>query len=123
MGFKLKFSKYSVLSIKLVFYLKHLINFQGGKTPKKATAKSEFMVNLTRKIRKAVFQLQALGHASCQQLRQCQKNCCLLDKPLIQYAAEEAIASGIDTLVFVTGRNKRAIEDHFDTNQGSNPLC
>ena len=40
-----------------------------------------------------------------------------MDKPLIQYAAEEAIAAGIDTLIFVTGRNKRAIEDHFDTNQ------
>ena len=39
-----------------------------------------------------------------------------VDKPLIQYAAEEAIAAGIDTLIFVTGRNKRAIEDHFDAN-------
>lgn len=41
----------------------------------------------------------------------------IVDKPLIQYAAEEAVASGIDTLIFVTGRNKRAIEDHFDGNQ------
>ena len=41
----------------------------------------------------------------------------IVDKPLIQYAAEEAIAAGIDTLIFVTGRNKRAIEDHFDSNQ------
>ena len=40
----------------------------------------------------------------------------VVDKPLIQYAAEEAIAAGIDTLIFVTGRNKRAIEDHFDAN-------
>ena len=40
----------------------------------------------------------------------------ILNKPLIQYAAEEAIAAGIDTLIFVTGRNKRAIEDHFDRN-------
>ena len=39
----------------------------------------------------------------------------IVDKPLIQYAAE-AIAAGIDTLIFVTGRNKRAIEDHFDAN-------
>jgi UTP--glucose-1-phosphate uridylyltransferase len=39
----------------------------------------------------------------------------VVDKPLIQYAAEEAIAAGIDELVFVTGRNKRSIEDHFDT--------
>lgn len=40
----------------------------------------------------------------------------IVDKPLVQYAAEEAIAAGIDTLIFVTGRNKRAIEDHFDSN-------
>ena len=40
----------------------------------------------------------------------------IVDKPLIQYAAEEAIKAGIDTLIFVTGRNKRAIEDHFDSN-------
>ena len=38
----------------------------------------------------------------------------IVDKPLIQYAAEEVIAAGIDNLIFVTGRSKRAIEDHFD---------
>ena len=40
----------------------------------------------------------------------------IVAQPLIQYAVEEAIAAGIDTLIFVTGRNKRAIEDHFDDN-------
>ena len=40
----------------------------------------------------------------------------IVDKPLTQYAVEEAIAAGIDTLIFVTGRNKRAIEDRFDVN-------
>jgi UTP--glucose-1-phosphate uridylyltransferase len=40
----------------------------------------------------------------------------IVDKPLIQYAVEEAISAGIDMLIFVTGRNKRAIEDHFDAN-------
>ncbi len=40
----------------------------------------------------------------------------IVDKPLIQYAAEEALAAGADTLVFITGSSKRAIEDHFDTN-------
>ena len=38
----------------------------------------------------------------------------VVDKPLIQYAAEEAVQAGIDTLIFITGRHKRAIEDHFD---------
>ena len=40
----------------------------------------------------------------------------VINKPLIQYAAEEAVDAGIDTLIFITGRNKRAIEDHFDNN-------
>jgi UTP--glucose-1-phosphate uridylyltransferase len=40
----------------------------------------------------------------------------VVDKPLIQYAVEEALAAGADTMVFVTGSAKRAIEDHFDTN-------
>ena len=38
----------------------------------------------------------------------------VVDKPLIQYAVEEAVAAGITHMVFITGRNKRAIEDHFD---------
>ena len=40
----------------------------------------------------------------------------VVDKPLIQYAVEEALAAGADTMVFITGSSKRAIEDHFDTN-------
>ena len=39
----------------------------------------------------------------------------IVDKPLIQYAVEEAVAAGITDMIFITGRNKRAIEDHFDT--------
>jgi UTP--glucose-1-phosphate uridylyltransferase len=39
----------------------------------------------------------------------------VVDKPLIQYAVEEAYAAGIRHMIFVTGRSKRAIEDHFDT--------
>ena len=41
----------------------------------------------------------------------------IVDKPLIQYVVEEAIAAGIESLIFVTGRNKRAIEYHFDNKQ------
>jgi UTP--glucose-1-phosphate uridylyltransferase len=40
----------------------------------------------------------------------------VVDKPLIQYAVEEALSAGADTMVFITGSSKRAIEDHFDTN-------
>src|SRR5436309_11103386 len=39
----------------------------------------------------------------------------IVDKPLIQYAVEEAYAAGVRQMIFVTGRHKRAIEDHFDT--------
>src|SRR6476646_1742079 len=38
----------------------------------------------------------------------------IVDKPLIQYAVEEAVAAGVTEMIFITGRNKRAIEDHFD---------
>ena len=38
----------------------------------------------------------------------------ILDKPTIQYIIEEAVASGIEDIIVVTGRNKRSIEDHFD---------
>jgi UTP--glucose-1-phosphate uridylyltransferase len=40
----------------------------------------------------------------------------IVDKPLIQYAVEEALSAGADTLIFITGSSKRAIEDHFDSN-------
>src|SRR5258706_4974644 len=42
----------------------------------------------------------------------------VVDKPLIQYAVEEALAAGAQRLVFITGASKRAIEDHFDSDQG-----
>src|SRR5438045_1096688 len=40
----------------------------------------------------------------------------LVDKPIIQYGVEEAVASGVDNIILVTGRGKNAIEDHFDVN-------
>ena len=69
------------------------------------------------KVRKAVFPVAGLGTRFLPATKAMPKELLpIIDKPLIQYAAEEAIAGGIDTLVFITGRNKRAIEDHFDTN-------
>lgn len=68
-------------------------------------------------IKKAVFPVAGLGTRFLPATKAMPKELLpIVDKPLIQYAAEEAIAAGIDTLIFVTGRNKRAIEDHFDTN-------
>lgn len=69
-------------------------------------------------ITKAVFPVAGLGTRFLPATKAMPKELLpILNKPLIQYAVEEAIAAGIDTLIFVTGRNKRAIEDHFDSNQ------
>ena len=68
-------------------------------------------------VRKAVFPVAGFGTRFLPATKAMPKELLpIIDKPLIQYAAEEAIAAGIDTLIFVTGRNKRAIEDHFDSN-------
>ena len=70
-----------------------------------------------KQIRKAVFPVAGFGTRFLPATKAMPKELMpIVDKPLIQYAADEAIAAGIDTLIFVTGRNKRAIEDHFDAN-------
>lgn len=69
-----------------------------------------------RKITKAVFPVAGLGSRFLPATKAQPKEMLpVVDKPLIQYAVEEAVAAGITDLVFITGRNKRAIEDHFDT--------
>ena len=74
-------------------------------------------VKFVQKIKKAVFPVAGFGTRFLPATKAMPKELLpIIDKPLIQYAAEEAIAAGIDTLIFVTGRNKRAIEDHFDSN-------
>jgi len=67
------------------------------------------------KIRKAVFPVAGLGSRFLPATKAQPKEMLpIVDKPLIQYAVEEAVAAGITEMVFITGRNKRAIEDHFD---------
>ena len=69
------------------------------------------------KISKAVFPVAGFGTRFLPATEAMSKKLMPIgDKALIQYVAEEAIAAGIYTLIFVTGRNKRAIEDHFDAN-------
>ena len=71
-----------------------------------------------QKIRKAVFPVAGYGTRFLPATKAMPKELLpIINKPLIQYAVEEAISAGVDTLIFVTGRNKRAIEDHFDSNQ------
>ncbi|HUH58674.1 MAG TPA: UTP--glucose-1-phosphate uridylyltransferase GalU [Candidimonas sp.] len=66
-------------------------------------------------IRKAVFPVAGMGTRFLPATKAMPKEMLpIVDKPLIQYAVEEAIAAGITDLIFITGRNKRAIEDHFD---------
>jgi UTP--glucose-1-phosphate uridylyltransferase len=70
---------------------------------------------MAQKITKAVFPVAGLGTRFLPATKASPKEMLpIVDKPLIQYAVEEAIAANIDTMIFVTGRNKRAIPDHFD---------
>jgi UTP--glucose-1-phosphate uridylyltransferase len=67
-------------------------------------------------VNKAVFPVAGLGTRFLPATKAAPKEMLpVVDKPLIQYAVEEAYEAGIRHMVFVTGRNKRAIEDHFDT--------
>jgi UTP--glucose-1-phosphate uridylyltransferase len=69
-----------------------------------------------RTVRKAVFPVAGLGSRFLPATKAQPKEMLpIVDKPLIQYAVEEAVAAGVTELIFITGRNKRAIEDHFDT--------
>lgn len=74
------------------------------------------MKNNKTVVRKAVFPVAGLGSRFLPATKAQPKEMLpIVDKPLIQYAVEEAVAAGITDMVFITGRNKRAIEDHFDT--------
>jgi len=70
---------------------------------------------MTQKIRKAVFPVGGLGTRFLPATKAMPKEMLpIVDKPLIQYAVEEAQAAGVEEFIFVTGRGKAAIEDHFD---------
>jgi UTP--glucose-1-phosphate uridylyltransferase len=70
---------------------------------------------MNKTVTKAVFPVAGLGTRFLPATKASPKEMLpVVDKPLIQYAAEEAVAAGITDLIFITGRGKRAIEDHFD---------
>ena len=72
---------------------------------------------MNMKIRKAVFPVAGLGTRFLPATKANPKEMLtVVDKPLIQYAAEEAVNAGVEELIFVTSSSKRAIEDHFDKN-------
>ncbi len=68
-----------------------------------------------KKVTKAVFPVAGMGSRFLPATKASPKEMMpVVDKPLIQYAVEEAVLAGITDMIFITGRNKRAIEDHFD---------
>jgi UTP--glucose-1-phosphate uridylyltransferase len=70
---------------------------------------------MTQKIRKAVFPAAGLGTRFLPATKSSPKEMLpLVDKPLIQYSVEESVASGIESILIITGRDKAAIENHFD---------
>lgn len=70
---------------------------------------------MKRKVTKAVFPVAGLGSRFLPATKASPKEMMpVVDKPLIQYAVEEAVQAGITDMIFITGRHKRAIEDHFD---------
>jgi UTP--glucose-1-phosphate uridylyltransferase len=70
---------------------------------------------MKNRVTKAVFPVAGMGSRFLPATKASPKEMMpVVDKPLIQYAVEEAVAAGITDMVFITGRNKRAIEDHFD---------
>ena len=73
------------------------------------------MTTSKKPVRKAVFPVAGMGTRFLPATKANPKEMLpIVDKPLIQYAAEEAVKAGIEVLIFVTGRNKRSIPDHFD---------
>lgn len=71
------------------------------------------------KIRKAIIPAAGLGTRFLPATKAQPKEMLpIVDKPAIQFIVEEAIASGIEEILIITGRNKRSIEDHFDRNLG-----
>ena len=75
---------------------------------------------MATRVRKAIFPAAGLGTRFLPATKAQPKEMLpLVDKPIIQYGVEEAVASGVDNIILVTGRGKNAIEDHFDVRSSS----
>jgi UTP--glucose-1-phosphate uridylyltransferase len=98
---------------RLSFGLRPVNNKLTAERRKPTAKKRRFF--MPRKIRKAVFPAAGLGTRFLPATKASPKEMLpLVDKPLIQYVVEEAVESGVESVVIVTGRGKSAIEDHFD---------
>jgi UTP--glucose-1-phosphate uridylyltransferase len=84
-------------------------------TPMKSDRNDLVLTSTRGLVRHAVFPVAGLGTALLPATKACPKEMLpIVDRPMIQYAVEEAAAAGLTRMIFVTGRGKRAIEDHFD---------
>jgi UTP--glucose-1-phosphate uridylyltransferase len=90
--------------------------FDRFRTPRAGSQDKDRVVQAnTRRVRKAVFPVAGFGTRFLPATKAVPKEMLpIVDRPLIQYAVDEAIAAGIEEMIFVTHRSKRAIEDHFD---------
>src|SRR4029079_19760479 len=83
----------------------------------RVTITPKLKIGKIMKVTKAIFPVAGLGTRFLPATKANPKEMMpIVDKPLIQYAVEDAIAAGITELIFVTSSSKRAIEDHFDSN-------
>jgi UTP--glucose-1-phosphate uridylyltransferase len=88
----------------------------GRMLPLQESQIQKVMSQKPKRVRKAVLPVAGLGTRFLPATKAMPKEMLpIVDKPLIQYAVEECIASGIEDIIFVTGRRKSAIEDHFDS--------
>jgi UTP--glucose-1-phosphate uridylyltransferase len=87
------------------------------KCPTAALREIRYAFCMTHTVKAAVFPVAGRGTRFLPVTKASPKEMLpIVDKPLIQYAVDEALSAGADTLIFITGSSKRAIEDHFDSN-------
>jgi UTP--glucose-1-phosphate uridylyltransferase len=91
--------------------------FRGVRHRQAALAEIRYALRMTSPVKAVVFPVAGRGTRFLPVTKASPKEMLpIVDKPLIQYAVDEALSAGADTLVFITGSSKRAIEDHFDSN-------
>jgi UTP--glucose-1-phosphate uridylyltransferase len=91
--------------------------FRGVRHRQAALAEIRYALRMTSHVKAVVFPVAGRGTRFLPVTKASPKEMLpIVDKPLIQYAVDEALSAGADTLVFITGSSKRAIEDHFDSN-------
>src|SRR4029077_11517522 len=108
-----------------VFVVRHITQFEHGLSFRSSAMRARhltrlheamlFSLTMGLKVRKVVIPAAGLGTRFLPATKAMPKEMlCVVDKPIIQYAVEEAVASGIEHVIIVTSRSKSSMEDHFD---------